>query len=32
MDTVGMESLLRAREEKLRGELRADDLIEKYSK
>ena len=29
MDTVGMESLLRAREEKLRGELRADDLIEK---
>ena len=24
-----MESLLRAREEKLRGELRADDLIEK---
>ena len=29
MDTVGMESLLCAREEKLRGELQADDLIEK---
>jgi len=29
MDTVGMESLLREQEDKLRGELQADDLIEK---
>ena len=29
METSGMESLLRAREDKLRGELRSDDLIEK---
>jgi len=29
MDSVGMEALLRAREDKLRGELRSDDLIDK---
>ena len=32
MDIVSMEALLRAQEEKLRGELQADDLIEKDRK